>query len=74
MPGPRGLPRDTVSPEVSECSRMPLSRRPTRTATRAWPASWTTVMPSRTCGQADDDQQRDGAGREHERRVRDRLP
>ena len=38
---------------------MPLSRRPTRTATRAWPASWTTVMPSRTCGQAVHEQQRE---------------
>ena len=51
MPGPRGLPFDTVSPEVSECRRMALSRRPTSTATTAWPASCTTVTPSRTRGQ-----------------------
>ena len=51
MPGPRGLPRDTVRPEVSECSRIERSRRPTSTATSAWPPSWTTVRPRRTRGQ-----------------------
>ena len=76
MPGPRGLPRETVSPEVSECSRIERSRRPTRTATSAWPASWTTVTPSRTRGQvtgAEHEEQRHRAGRQHEARLRHRL-
>src|SRR3712207_7377315 len=33
MPGPVGRPADTVRPEVSECSRMPASRRPAASAT-----------------------------------------
>ena len=47
MPGPRGRPRETVSPEVSECRRMPLSRRPHATATTAWPPSWAMVTTCR---------------------------
>ena len=31
MPGPRGRPTETVTPELSECSRMPASRRPVST-------------------------------------------
>jgi hypothetical protein len=47
MPGPWGLPRVSVSPEVSECSRMPLNRRPASSATSACPASCTMVITLR---------------------------
>src|SRR5690242_20079290 len=52
MPGPRGFPIDTVTPELSECSRMPASRRPVRNATTACPASWTIVETCRLTDQA----------------------
>ncbi len=35
MPGPVGLPTDTVTPDVSEWSLIPVSRRPVRSAARA---------------------------------------
>ena len=76
MPGPRGLPRDTVSPEVSEWRRIERSRRPTRTATSAWPASWTTVTPSRTRGQVagtSTSRSATDAGGQDEARVGQRL-
>src|SRR5579875_2003785 len=47
MPGPRGRPRDTVRPELSECSRMPDNRRPTSRATTPCAPSWTTVTRCR---------------------------
>src|SRR5215218_1399140 len=50
MPGPVGLPTETVTPDVSECSRIPVSRRPVSSAASAWPPSWaivTTFLDSR---------------------------
>src|SRR5438067_5815278 len=47
MPGPVGRPRVRVSPDVSECSRIPRSRRPARTATSACPPSWAMVIALR---------------------------
>jgi len=52
MPGPVRLPRDTVSPEVSECSRIPSSRRPLSTETRACPPSCAIVIAFRVRCQA----------------------
>jgi len=52
MPGPFGRPRLTVSPDVSEWTRTPLSRRPTSTAMSACPASWQIVTRVRTTGHA----------------------
>src|SRR4051812_45447133 len=43
MPGPLGRPTDRGSPEVSECSRIPVSRRPVSTAVTACPPSCTIV-------------------------------
>src|SRR6266581_2692074 len=51
-PGPVGRPRVRVSPEVSECSRMPRRRRPARTATSAWPPSCAMVIAFRASTQA----------------------
>ena len=52
MPGPVGLPRERVTPEVSACRRMPIKRRPVSTATRAWPPSWLMVTTCRVSDQA----------------------
>src|SRR5256714_5003126 len=43
MPGPVGRPLVRVSPDVSECSRIPRRRRPTRTASGARPRWWATA-------------------------------
>ena len=40
MPRPVGLPAETVSPEVSECSRIPESRRPETSAATPWSGFW----------------------------------
>ena len=47
MPGPRGLPDETVTPEVSLCSRIPDSRLPTKRATSACDPSWAWVIRCR---------------------------
>src|SRR5690606_2117827 len=47
MPGPVGLPFDTVTPEVSEGRGMPCNRRPASRATNAGPASCTIVTTFR---------------------------
>src|SRR3954468_7457314 len=47
MPGPVGRPAETVSPEVSECSRIPDSRRPAARATAPWAPSWAIVTTCR---------------------------
>ena len=47
MPGPVGRPAETVSPDVSECSRMPDSRRPAARATRPWAPSCAIVTTCR---------------------------
>src|SRR5690606_20337219 len=47
MPGPVGLPRVSVTPEVSECRRMPCSLRRVSTAASAWPPSWAMVIRPR---------------------------
>src|SRR5882757_3344840 len=52
MPRPYGFPRETVSPEVSECRRIPSSRRPDSRATRPWPPSWAMVTAFRVTCQA----------------------
>src|SRR5215831_10632135 len=52
MPAPLRLPRDTVSPEVSECSRIPSSRRPLSTEMRACPPSCAIVIAFRVRCQA----------------------
>ena len=44
IPGPLRLPRETVSPEVSACSRIPSSRRPDISEAAAWPLSCTIVI------------------------------
>src|SRR6476469_1369585 len=54
MPGPRGRPRETVSPEVSECSRIPLRRRPVSTAATPCAPSWAIVTTCRVSDQACD--------------------
>lgn len=51
MPGPLGRPLETVSPEVSECSRMPWSRRPVTNAATPWAPSWVIVTSMRVYGQ-----------------------
>ena len=47
MPGPRGRPLEMVWPDVSECSRTALRRRPVSSATIACPASCTSVTTCR---------------------------
>ena len=47
MPAPVGRPAETVSPEVSECSRMPDSRRPVARATSPCAPSWAMVTTCR---------------------------
>ena len=47
MPSPVGRPADTVRPEVSECSRMPASRRPAASATSPCAPSWAMVTTVR---------------------------
>src|SRR4029450_5330357 len=47
MPGPVGRPTVRVRPDVSECSRMPVSRRPVSSAATACPPSWTIVTTLR---------------------------
>jgi hypothetical protein len=47
MPGPCGLPEETVSPEVSECSLIPCSLRRVSTAARPCPPSWAMVTTFR---------------------------
>ncbi len=44
MPGPRGFPDDTVTPDVSLCNRMPDSLRPTNAATSACEPSCACVI------------------------------
>ena len=51
MPGPVGRPAESVSPEVSECSRMPCSLRPVSRATRACPPSCAMVTALRAIRQ-----------------------
>src|SRR5699024_1978861 len=48
IPSPVGRPFDTVKPEISACTRMPRSLRPTSAATSACPASCKTVAKCRT--------------------------
>src|SRR4051812_47290655 len=52
MPGPVGRPAETVSPEVSECSRLPDSRRPAARATAPWAPSWAIVTTCRVARQS----------------------
>ena len=52
IPGPLGLPRDTVRPEVSECSRMPASLRPLTSAATPCAPSWAIVTTCRVIRQA----------------------
>src|SRR3954453_9256233 len=47
MPGPWGRPTDTVTPEVSECSRIPLRRRPVSSAAMPCAPSCTIVTTCR---------------------------
>src|SRR4051794_12946874 len=47
MPRPVGRPAETVSPEVSECRRMPDSRRPAARATAPCAPSWAIVTACR---------------------------
>src|SRR3954465_1308512 len=47
MPSPAGRPEETVRPEVSECSRMPDSRRPLISATTPWAPSCAIVTALR---------------------------
>jgi len=51
MPGPVRGPLETVTPEVSECIRIPCRRRPVSRAATAWPPSWVIVTASRISGQ-----------------------
>lgn len=56
MPGPRGLPLVRVTPEVSECRRMPSSLRRVSSATSACPPSWAMVIsPRDSCHEVDHD-------------------
>src|SRR4051794_40916071 len=50
MPGPVRRPTETVSPEVSECSRMPARRRPVSRAATPWAPSWAIVTTCRVSG------------------------
>src|SRR5918993_739981 len=52
MPRPVGRPEETVSPEVSECSRMPDSRRPAASATTPCAPSWAMVTTCRVARQS----------------------
>ncbi len=47
IPGPLRLPRETVSPEVSACSRIPSSFRPDSSEAAAWPLSCAIVIAIR---------------------------
>ncbi len=47
MPGPLRRPRDTVSPDVSACSRMPSRRRPDSSEAAACPLSCAIVIAIR---------------------------
>src|SRR4051812_47374641 len=47
MPGPLLRPFETVRPEVSECSRIPASRRPVSSAATPWAPSWAIVTRCR---------------------------
>src|SRR5215211_746962 len=47
MPGPLGRPLETVSPDVSECNRMPCRRRPVTSAATPWAPSWVIVISIR---------------------------
>src|SRR4051812_37216605 len=47
MPSPVGRPAETVSPDVSECSRMPDRRRPAARATSPCAPSWAIVTTCR---------------------------
>src|SRR3954447_12460280 len=47
MPGPLLRPLETVRPEVSECSRIPASRRPVSSAATPWDPSWAMVTRCR---------------------------
>ncbi|CAO5169363.1 hypothetical protein FAIPA1_20274 [Frankia sp. AiPs1] len=49
-PGPVGRPEETVTPEVSECSRTPARRRPLSTAISACPPSCAMVITCRATG------------------------
>ena len=51
MPGPLARPLETVSPDVSECSRMPCRRRPVKNAATPWAPSWVMVTSIRVYGQ-----------------------
>jgi hypothetical protein len=44
IPAPFRLPRETVSPEVSACSRIPSSFRPDSSEAAAWPPSCAIVI------------------------------
>ena len=52
IPGPLRLPRETVSPEVSACSRIPSSRRPDSSEAAAWPLSCAIVIAIRVIRQS----------------------
>ena len=52
MPGPLLRPFDTVSPDVSECSRIPASRRPLSSAATPCAPSWAIVTRWRVRRQA----------------------
>ena len=74
MPSPVGRPADTVSPEVSECSRIPDRRRPAASATSPCAPSWAMVTTCRVGRQrrGGEDQQggdRGGAEQHPERQV-----
>ena len=67
MPGPVGFPRETVSPEVSECSRMPDSRRPLSSAATPCAPSWAIVTTCRATAPEPRAQPRPGAARRRRR-------
>ena len=50
IPGPLGRPCESVTPEVSECSRMPRRRRRASTAAVACPPSCAIVITVRASG------------------------
>src|SRR5690349_21394503 len=53
IPTPYGLPRETVTPDVSECSRIPCNCRPVTNAAKACPASCAIVTTPRVRCQAE---------------------